>query len=96
MKLHSLNQLRIDVTDACGRRAQESIAKQRQDFESTLADNAKFKYNGFRRDTNDFGGTPKTASGAEFTRLNSASQRFLVGHFLHRVSQMSTKIWISR
>lgn len=73
MKLHSLNQLPIDVTDACGRRAQESIAKQREDFESTLADNAKFKYNGFREDTNDFGGTPKTASGAEFTRLNSAT-----------------------
>lgn len=49
MKLHSLNQLRIDVTDACGRRAQESIARLRQDFESTLADNAKFKYNGFSR-----------------------------------------------
>lgn len=86
MKLHSLNQLPIDVTDACGRRAQESIAKQREDFESTLADNAKFKYNGFRGDTSDFGGTPKTASGAEYEIKFYRSQRFLVRHFLHRVS----------
>lgn len=60
--------------------------KNRKDFESTLADNAKFKYNGFWRDINDFSRTPKTASDGKFTRLNSASERFLVGHFLHRVS----------